>query len=53
MLLLANRGRSIELYNRTTNNIKIEVVIKRISEAFLATAFEGGRHENRVNKINC
>ena len=24
-----------------------------ISEAFLATTFEGGRHENRVNKINC
>jgi ribose 5-phosphate isomerase B len=24
-----------------------------ICEAFLATAFEGGRHENRVNKINC
>lgn len=22
-------------------------------ETFLATAFEGGRHENRVNKISC
>lgn len=24
-----------------------------IVEAFLATEFEGGRHENRVNKISC
>ncbi|HMN32420.1 MAG: ribose 5-phosphate isomerase B [Chitinophagaceae bacterium] len=23
------------------------------TETFLNTAFEGGRHENRVNKINC
>jgi ribose 5-phosphate isomerase B len=24
-----------------------------ITEAFLATSFEGGRHQNRVNKIAC
>jgi ribose 5-phosphate isomerase RpiB len=22
-------------------------------DAFFATSFEGGRHQNRVNKINC
>ena len=26
---------------------------KAITQAFLTTAFEGGRHENRVNKIAC
>jgi ribose 5-phosphate isomerase B len=26
---------------------------KAITHAFLTTAFEGGRHENRVNKIAC
>lgn len=26
---------------------------KKIAEIFLATAFEGGRHANRVNKISC
>jgi ribose 5-phosphate isomerase B len=26
---------------------------KQILEIFLATSFEGGRHENRVNKIAC
>ena len=26
---------------------------KKIVETFLATAFEGGRHANRVNKISC
>lgn len=26
---------------------------KEITELFLNTAFEGGRHANRVNKINC
>jgi ribose 5-phosphate isomerase B len=26
---------------------------KKIVSAFLATPFEGGRHENRVNKISC
>lgn len=26
---------------------------RQITLTFLATAFEGGRHENRVNKISC
>ncbi len=26
---------------------------KEMLEAFIGTAFEGGRHENRVNKIGC
>jgi ribose 5-phosphate isomerase B len=26
---------------------------ENILKAFLATSFEGGRHENRVNKISC
>jgi len=26
---------------------------EQITETFLTTAFEGGRHENRVNKIAC
>ncbi len=26
---------------------------KQFTESFLATAFEGGRHEKRVNKIAC
>lgn len=28
-------------------------VAKECTEAFLNTAFEGGRHQNRVNKIAC
>jgi len=28
-------------------------VAERILEKFLTTFFEGGRHENRVNKISC
>lgn len=30
-----------------------EETAKRITAAFLTTEFEGGRHENRVNKISC
>lgn len=26
---------------------------KQITQTFLSTPFEGGRHENRVNKISC
>ena len=26
---------------------------KKLTETFLSTAFEGGRHQNRVNKIPC
>lgn len=28
-------------------------VAKEMVQAFISTAFEGGRHENRVNKISC
>lgn len=28
-------------------------VAKQITTTFLTTAFEGGRHQNRVNKISC
>ncbi|MBC7744929.1 MAG: ribose 5-phosphate isomerase B [Flavobacterium sp.] len=28
-------------------------LVKIITEKFLSTAFEGGRHANRVNKISC
>ena len=27
--------------------------VQEIASAFLATAFEGGRHQHRVSKINC
>lgn len=30
-----------------------EEVAKKITETFLSTPFEGGRHEKRVNKISC
>jgi ribose 5-phosphate isomerase B len=30
-----------------------EELAKSITKAFLTQAFEGGRHANRVNKINC
>lgn len=30
-----------------------EEAAKQITEAFLTTEFEGGRHANRVNKISC
>jgi ribose 5-phosphate isomerase B len=30
-----------------------EDAAKEITRAFLETAFEGGRHSNRVNKISC
>lgn len=30
-----------------------EEVAKKIAETFLNTAFEGGRHANRVGKISC
>jgi ribose 5-phosphate isomerase B len=30
-----------------------EDVAKKITETFLATSFEGGRHANRVGKISC
>lgn len=32
--------------------VDVETAIK-MTETFLNTAFEGGRHENRVNKISC
>jgi ribose 5-phosphate isomerase B len=30
-----------------------EELAKEMLQSFIATAFEGGRHENRVNKISC
>ncbi len=30
-----------------------EEAAKKITDKFLSTPFEGGRHETRVNKINC
>ncbi|MEJ5993432.1 ribose 5-phosphate isomerase B [Pedobacter sp. Du54] len=30
-----------------------EYLAKEMVDTFLSTAFEGGRHENRVNKISC
>lgn len=30
-----------------------EEAAREITEQFLTTAFEGGRHQNRVNKIDC
>lgn len=30
-----------------------EDLAKKITETFLTTSFEGGRHEKRVNKISC
>ncbi len=30
-----------------------EEMAKKITETFLSTAFEGGRHEKRVGKISC
>lgn len=30
-----------------------EKEMQRIADRFFSTAFEGGRHENRVNKISC
>jgi ribose 5-phosphate isomerase B len=30
-----------------------EDMAKKITETFLSTPFEGGRHEKRVNKISC
>lgn len=30
-----------------------EALAKEMVDTFLSTAFEGGRHENRVNKISC
>lgn len=30
-----------------------EIVAQEMTEVFMSTAFEGGRHQNRVEKINC
>lgn len=30
-----------------------EYMAKEIATTFLTTAFEGGRHQNRINKISC
>jgi ribose 5-phosphate isomerase B len=32
--------------------VSIELA-KEMIEKFMSTAFEGGRHQNRVNKITC
>lgn len=55
-------GRELATLTRQHNNanilclparfISIEVA-KECTDAFITTAFEGGRHQNRVNKIAC
>ncbi|MDO3643905.1 MAG: ribose 5-phosphate isomerase B [Mucilaginibacter sp.] len=52
---LAERARSHNDANIVcipARHISIELA-KQIVEIFLSTAFEGGRHANRVNKIAC
>jgi len=52
---LAERARShndANIVSIPARHISIEEA-KKIVEIFLSTAFEGGRHANRVNKIAC
>ena len=52
---LADRARSHNNANIVcipARHISIDEA-KKIVEIFLSTAFEGGRHANRVNKISC
>jgi len=55
-------NREVAILARQHNNANIVCIPSRfitveeakdIVKAFLSTSFEGGRHENRVNKISC